>query len=182
MEFADAPSVDSITHDKRVQSEFLDYMKIAHERVEWSIFDHFMISQRVALQWHRELLSLEAGLSLSSRFGELRRMVSTAAGVFGLKDTRDRVRRAREVRLAFYLQRQHSQGARFGWWLSVLIGVLGVPVLGREVVLPLMQIMRILPEHAGPEHQLVSIAVAAVVWLALAGAAWRTLAPQVDSE
>lgn len=130
------PNFAHILDDKQVQAEFVDYLAGANNQLAERV-NRAALSLNDIEDADQELSFLEQAAGNVSSFGEIRTFFRYAEEKRGLAVLRDQTKEVLRTRRTLGTVAEESAARRFGWLLTILLGIAGVPALGQIVVRPL---------------------------------------------
>jgi len=127
-----------LVYDHQVEVEWIEHRFAAHQQLlDLSALAHRSIAD-VATRAAR-LSKLEHAVGRASRFGEIKDLLARADQCLKLDSARQEVRANLERKAMVIAEQRETHAQRFGWLLSLLLGVVGVPPLSETVTKPLWQ-------------------------------------------
>ncbi len=160
-----------LVYDKQSQVEYVDYRYMCHRQLEErSLMPHSTI--RDVVNQEREIVQMRTLLTTSSPFGELVDIFRHADECLGLGEIRDHIRENLRLKSMVMEETRASNTRRFGWILSLLLGLGTASTLANSVVRSIWSLLR-LPVFEPKIQGLVDVGVAFGFLVCIVVLAWR---------
>jgi len=169
------PNHGQFIYDKHVQSEFVEYLYMSHRLLEErSLQPQRAIEAVVGEQ--QQIALLERTLTDASPFGEILDLVRYADACLGLDRLRLQIRENLRLKTFVLEERRDLNARRFGWLLSVLLGIAGLPSIANSVVIPLLNVLGLSLPGTPQLQTLYAVGMSAVILVVPIWLVWRLTA------
>jgi hypothetical protein len=155
------PNRGNFIYERQMLMELLEYGYMLHRRLYHRV-DNLQSTDQV-MEVRRYLLELRLRMRESSQSGEIRELLEAGWDALGLRTLISEIDAGLALRESEMRSADSMRTTRVGWVIAIVFGIVGIPRLADQVVMPAWNVLKLQPVGDTDTMKLLSAGIATSV-------------------